>query len=560
MELSVIAVIAAALPEDGGYVSLYKLGGILLVLLAWAGITVWVDHDTNVVKTKREQWNVIVTAGGVVGFFVLLVLPMKGPLFFAGLGFWLLIAGGAQLAYIIHRNGRVLPTARILTPDHLRRLLTAGSENKKRAKDKGQRIKLHDHTGKAVEPPQDPEENEDYQVTQDFLFDLLWRRTSEVDVLAGREKYRVVVRVDGVASEKADGLAPEDGERIFRFLKKIAGLNVQEIRRPQTGKIKAATLAHTGDLGETVVQTSGTTAGERLRLRLHLAARLFRLQELGIPEPRLVQLKTAAEQASGLVLITALPENGMTTTQYAVLRTHDVYMQNVHTLERRMLLPLDNITQQVYDGSNPEVSYGRMLQTVIRREPDVVMVSECEDRETAQVATGAALDDRKIYLGMHAKDCFDALSQYLSLVDDNASAAQALIVVLNQRLVRILCTECREAFRPDPTMLKKLNLPAEKIERFYRPPTEPLVDKKGREIICSNCQGTGYVGRTGIFELLVVDDGIKKLMAEGASSNRIKAQARKNKMYYLQEEGLLKVIDGTTSMNEILRVLRDGTK
>ena len=201
-----------------------------------------------------------------------------------------------------------------------------------------------------------------------------------------------------------------------------------------------------------------------------------------------------------------------------------------------------------------------MLQTVVRREPDVVMVGECEDRETAQVAAGAALDDRKIYLGMRGKDCFDTLSKYLSLVDDNPSAAQALLAVLNQRLVRILCTECREAFRPDPNTLKKLNLPVDKIERFYRPPSEPLVDKKGRPIVCPNCQNTGYVGRTGVYELLVVDDAIKTLIAEGASINRIKSQCRKNKMYYLQEEGLLKVIDGTTSMNEILRVLRDGTK
>ena len=109
-------------------------------------------------------------------------------------------------------------------------------------------------------------------------------------------------------------------------------------------------------------------------------------------------------------------------------------------------------------------------------------------------------------------------------------------------------------------MLKKINLPADQVECFYRPPSEPLVDKRGREIICPNCQGTGYVGRTGVFELLLVDDAVRALVAEGAPINRIKSECRKKKMLYLQEEGLRKVFEGVTSMQEILRVLRDGTK
>ena len=197
-----------------------------------------------------------------------------------------------------------------------------------------------------------------------------------------------------------------------------------------------------------------------------------------------------------------------------------------------------------------------MLQTVMRREPNIVMIGECEDRDTASLATRAAAEDRKIYLGLHAKDCFDALGKYLSLVGDNTLASKALLGVINQRLVRVLCTECREAFQPDSVTLKKLNLPFDKIERFYRPPTEKKVDRRGRPILCMNCQGSGYVGRVGVFELLLVDENVAKLIAEGAPTNRIKSQCRKNKMYYLQEEALLKVIDGTTSMDEILRCLR----
>jgi type II secretory ATPase GspE/PulE/Tfp pilus assembly ATPase PilB-like protein len=265
-------------------------------------------------------------------------------------------------------------------------------------------------------------------------------------------------------------------------------------------------------------------------------------------------------KSTGLCLIAAPPQNGLTTTQYAVIRSHDAYMHNIHALERRSSLDLDNITQVVYEGANTDVNYARMLQTVLRREPDIIMVSECEDKETAQIATRAAATDRKIYMGIHASDCFDALTKYLKFVGDNAMAAKGLRGVIAQRLIRVLCEQCREAFKPDADTLKKLNLPADKIERFHRPPSEPKVDRKGKEILCPNCQGSGYTGRTGIFEVLAVDEDVAKLIAEGTAINRIKAQCRKRKMYYLQEEGLLKVIDGTTSMNDILRCLRSNGK
>lgn len=550
----------AAVPAWGGYVSLVKIGVVVVLLFGWAAACQWVDRDTDAVKTKREQWNVIVLSGSLVGFLVLLAPPWRGVLFLVGVALWLLIAGGALLAYVIHRNGRVVVGARVLTGDHVKRLLAGSGGKKKRVSDKGTRVRITGHDGKPVELPDDPEERVDYQLTQDFLFDLLWRRASDADIVAGRERYRLIQRIDGVATEQSEGIATEDGERMFRYLKRIAGLNVAERRRPQTGKLQAALLGHTGDMGVTTVHTSGSTAGERLRLHFQPEVLQLRTHELGIAEPRLKQLDAIIKEATGLLIVSAPAQHGRSTTQYALLRAHDAFIQNIHTIERRILVELDNVTQHKFEGSNSDVDYARRLQTVLRREPDVVMVGECEDRETAQIAARAAADDRRIYLGLGARDSFEALSRFLKLVDDNPLAAKALRAVMSQRLVRKLCMSCREAFRPDAATLKKLNLPVDKIDRFHRPPTEPILDKKGNEIICQQCQGTGYFGRTGVFEVLIVDSGVRKLIAEGAPINRIKAQCRKNKMYYLQEEGLLKVIGGTTSIHEILRGLRTDTK
>lgn len=550
-------ILAAGVPDGTGYVSLYKLGVAVLLLFAWAWSAQWIDRDTDVVKAKREQWNMIVLAGGAVAYLAYFVGPWTGSLFWVGTAFWFLIAGGSMLAYIVHRNGRVVPDLRVLTPGHLKRLFSRGERGS--GSEKGLRVRVTDSAGKFVEAPKDIIEGKAFDLAQDFLYDVLWKRAADAEMVGGKDGYRVVYRIDGVAIERPETIPQEDGERLIQYFKKIGGLSIEEVRRPQTGKIAAALLSQTSD-SKAEVRTSGTTAGEKMSLHVQAGPVLMRVPELGMHATRAESLKACFGKSTGLLIISSPPRNGLTTTQYAVLRSHDAYMNNIHALERKKLVDLDNITQQIYEGSNTDVNYARMLQTVLRREPDIVMIGECEDRETAKIATRAAADDRKIYMGLQARDCFDALSKYLTYVEDNALAAKAILGVTNQRLVRLLCKDCKEAFQPDAATLKKLNLPADKIERFYRPPTEPKLNKRGKEIVCPTCQGTGYVGRVGVFEVLVVDPTVSKLIAEGAGVDKIKAQCRKNKMYYLQEEALLKVIDGTTSMNEVLRCLGGGEK
>ncbi|UCG16555.1 MAG: Flp pilus assembly complex ATPase component TadA, partial [Phycisphaerales bacterium] len=473
--------------------------------------------------------------------------------------FWVVSAGAAALAYVFHRNGRVVPDARVLTWNHLQRTLAAAKGEKTAKQDKGQRIQLANFEGKSASQPEDVLERQQYDAVQDFLFDLMWRRASDIDMLVGGERTRVFYKVDGVVSEQAhQAAAAEDGERIVSYLKQLAGLNPDERRRPQKGRIKAAFLGD-HDLGDIDVQTSGSTQGERLRLRVQTGAELKRLSELGLAAQRMALVKELIQQPYGLVLFSGPSESGISTTQYAVLREHDAFMQNIYTLERRPLLELDNITQHTFRGeTEEEVSYARMLQTVLRREPDIVMVGECTDRDSAQVAANAA-DEKKLYLALQARSAIEALARFMAMVEDNKLVSSILLGAINQRLVRKLCPACRVGYRPDRQKLKKLNLPADKIEMFYSPPSEPVYDKKGREIICQTCQGSGYVGRTGVFEVLRVDENIRAMIADNAPLKLIKQQSRKARMHYIMEEGLLKVIDGTTSMDEIIRGLRDDS-
>ncbi len=550
----------AAAADAKLYVDPIKVAVSVALLYAWAWAALWADRDTDVVKTRRERWSLIVLSGGLVAYLVYFVPPWSAGLFYLGVTFWLLIGGGSLLAYIVHRNGRVVPELRVLTVSHLKRSLPGSGGAGKARSDKGLRIRLIDHEGKFVEMPDTPDKLKSFELVQDFLHEVFWRRVSDLDMAPDKEGYRVVYRIDGVAAERPDTISLENGEHIVRFLKQLAGLNVEEMRRPQTGRIQAGLLSAQRDPGFTEVRTSGSTAGERLMLRVQSGPALLRLPEMGFAAARQEIVKGFLGKHTGLLLISAPPKHGLTTTEYGILRSHDAYMNNIYALERNKLVDLDNITQQVYEGTNTDVNFARMLQTVLRREPDIVLVGECEDRDTARIATRAAAEDRKVYMGLHAKDCFDALSKLQAFLEDNALMAKALVGVINQRLMRLLCTECREAFQPDAEMLKKLNLPADKIERFYRPPSEQKLDRKGQPVLCPQCQGTGYVGRVGVYEVLDVKPEVSALIAEGAPINRIKAECRKNKMYYLQEEGLLKVIDGSTSLNEVLRCLGANEK
>ena len=536
------------------YFSLTKIISILVIFVLWALACQWVDRDADRVKTRRELWNMIVLGVGMSGAAVLFLIPWSGAAFFLGLAFWMVLSWGPVMAYVVHRNGRVVPARRVMTPAHFKQLFSGKGKTKER-QDKGIRVVLQDGERNQIKRSSEPEEQSQFETVQEFLFDGLWKRASDIDVLLGAEKARVVYKIDGLAIEQPNGLAVEDANRLLCYMKRVAGLNEEERRRPQVGRIHAGLLGSEEKPAVMEVHTSGSTAGERLRLKLNRSAGLMRLEDLGFAEERIKKLKEVAELDAGLVLFAGPKEAGLTTTQYAVLRTHDAYIQNIYALETKPLLQLDNISQQVFDPSNAEISFARMLQTVLRREPDVVMVSQCEDRETAQLACRAATD-KKIYMAIRAANCFDALARLLALAEDANLVAGSTVAIVGQRLLRVLCSACREAYRPEEALLKKANLPLDKIEHFFRPPGQAVLDKKGREIICQTCQNSYYVNRTGVFEVLTISDELRKLIAAGAQAKQIKAQARGEKMRYLQEEGLLKVIDGTTSMAEVMRGLK----
>ncbi|HOW69522.1 MAG TPA: ATPase, T2SS/T4P/T4SS family [Phycisphaerae bacterium] len=550
----------AELPEPGGYTSWIRILIILVMMVPWLLFCQWVDKDALFVRrVNQAMWNVIVLAGGVIGLIVWLFLPWRtAGLFAAGFGLWLVITATSCAMYVIVRNGVVDPSARVFTPKHIKFWFANLGKKQADRHVVEERVKLVACDGRKVPVPDDPAKAEPYEAAQILLHDALWRRATEAELVVTAKGVKLAYRIDGVATPRSDLIDRDNAERALLFLKQIAGLDITERRKPQTGEIRASIGGDRG-MTEVDVQTSGTTQHERLSLKIVGEETKLRLHDLGMSPSDLEKFESQVRQpGGGLFLISGPAGSGVTSTLYAALRSHDVFMQNLLTLEREPLMELENITQNIYDSTKHEGSYARQLQTVLRREPDVVMVSDCLDRETAHLAAKAAKDGKRIYLGIQAKDSFDALKKLVSLAGDTDTVASVIKMVTSQRLIRKLCIACRVAYKPDPQLLQKANLAVGKAQQFFRQPKpEELVDEKGNPRMCANCQNSAYYGRTGLFEVLTIDDTMRDLISRGQSINELRAQARKNGMLYLQEVGLQKVIEGITGMNEMLRVMRD---
>jgi type II secretory ATPase GspE/PulE/Tfp pilus assembly ATPase PilB-like protein len=556
----VLGQVRNTLPAYGGTIALYKPIIVLVVLGAWLGITQWACKDIEYVKTRVYRWHLTVFAGGIVGMLAWLCFPFRGVLFWFGLLLFGLLSLGAVLTYVLHRNSLVAKNARILTPRHIQGLcvrVTGKGDGKVEAIE---RIRINNREGRHVRVPNDDEEREQFMAMQNLLADALWRRSSEVDLIAAGDRSQLGYRIDGVPTPRTDLLKPDEMAQALTMLKKVAGLHVEEKRKPQQGKLSALYPLGTNNRVQMEVRSSGSTHGERVQIRIAADLDSLRLPDLGMAPPRLELFKRVVDMRAGLVLFGGTPHSGVTTTQYATARSHDAFMSNIHALERRQLMELENITQHVHDSQNPDLGFARQFQSILRREPDVVIVDDCPDHETAELAARAASAGRKIYLSVRGRDCLNVLNNYLNFLEDNKLGASVLLAVTNQRLVRQLCPECREAYTPDENLLRKANLPVDKIEHFYRAPVEVRTDRRGNPVLCKHCQGTGYYGRTGLFEIMIINDDIRRLIRAGAKMSEIKQAARKNKMLYLQEEGLIKVIDGVTSMDEVLRALRNDNR
>jgi type II secretory ATPase GspE/PulE/Tfp pilus assembly ATPase PilB-like protein len=542
----------AMLPEPGSYASIVKLITHVALILAWVWLCVWVNKDVEYVRTNGLQWRLIVLCGALLGILMWWLIPI----FIVGLLMYLVAVGGSIGVYIYHRNSMVGVAAKILTSQHLKGVLKGLSGGDR--KTVPQLVKFLNEDKKVVPlPEQDPDALERYRLAQDLIYDAIWRRAIEIKVTTSGNQGKVAYQIDGVLTPRP-GMERENADRVLLFIKQIAGLDLEDHRKPQQGEFTASTIdpvTGRNSAQEVEVRTAGSTTGEQLTLRLLTSDKQLRTEDLGMREDQVKVWNEVLAKPGGLVIVSSPPANGLTTTLYAALRHHDAFTQNIQTFEKQTKFDLEVITQHTYDPSKG-ISYARSIQTVLHRDPDVLMVAEIPDKETAiQIARGVA-QNKKMYIGIQANDTFEALERWMRLQEDPKSAGNGILAITSQRLIRKLCTVCRVPYKPDADLLRRANIPAEKAKQVYRARTEPQVDKNGKPIICPNCQGSGYYGRTAIFELLLITPDITALIRKEAPMADIKAACRKRGMLYMQEEALGRFVDGTTSIQEVLRATK----
>ncbi len=535
----------AQLPSTDVYFNPLKLAALIALFILWTIIAQWVDKDTIAVNTFRVLWNMVIVTCGAAG----LALGLLVPNFLIGFPAYVLLVLVSMVVYVVHRNGLVTPEQSVFTMAHLKRIREQGLKGgKKQVKEVKERVRITGANRQVVAIPEDEVEREQYRLTQDLLFDMFWRRAAIVDVAPAGQTSKITYLIDGIPTER-EGLARPEGDAMVLFLKRIAGLNLEERRKPQRGKLTIAL----GDTKHTVVVlTAGTTAGERLRLRAVGPEGSYKVKDLGFTEPQLQQVRSVMELARGLVLLTGPKTAGVTTTVYGFVRSHDAFLQNIQLLEYEREVDVDNVTQHVYVPKDDN-SFAAELQKIVRSDPDILVIPEIRDKETATLATKAAAEKTKVYVGFNAEDVFDALRKWTAMVGDKTAVAKGLVMITNQRLVRMLCPECKERYKPDAGMLRKLNMPTDAV--LHRQP-EPTYDKHGNLIVCQACQGTGYVGRAGVLETLVVDDELRKVIRAAGSMAEVQSFALKRGGVGLQTPAMSKVLSGVSSIQEIVRVLK----
>ncbi|MBP7049822.1 MAG: Flp pilus assembly complex ATPase component TadA [Phycisphaerae bacterium] len=533
--------------EYGGYISIVKLAVFLACYLAWLVLLGWTHKDAKAVNTNVPLWVGILLGAGALGILLWWLIP----LFPVGLLACAIAVGGAALAYVKHRNGRVLDFDRVLTIDHIKSLFAKSEKLDAMANF------MFITTNNNEVPPPEPRTPTffGYRTAYDVLTDAMWRRASTISFTPKGESYEVVYNIDGAATRQPP-IQREQMEYLIHFVKEVSGLDAKEKRKPQKGKFRTRQVKVNTDWE---VQTAGSTAGEQIRLKHVTKESAMRLTDLGLAPDQLEQLGRFKERKQGLFLITGPAKSGVTTTMYALVRDHDAFLNNINTLEKQPTGQLLNVTQTVFSLTDTGTStYAKKLQSIARMGADIIGVGECEDADTAKTACAAARE-RIVYVVMESGSVLQALAKWLKMVEDRKLVTETLIGISNQRMFRKLCDTCKQGYAPNKELLKKFNLPAEKAKVLYRPGKE-VFDKRGKPSTCDMCQGTGFIGRTGVFEMIILDDELRKAVRTVKQLPELGVQFRKAKMLYMQEQALRKVIAGTTAINEMLRVLAPPKK
>ena len=371
-----------------------------------------------------------------------------------------------------------------------------------------------------------------------LIADAIKQSASDIHIEPKEKALKIRYRIDGVLFEAMNpphGMHPA----IVSRLKIMANLDIAERRLPQDGRIHANVLGRQIDLR---VSTLPTAHGEKVVIRiLDNRSIHVQLEDLGFSENALTIWKRQIDQPHGILLVTGPTGSGKTTTLYASLRQMDGNKLNISTVEDPIEYHLAQANQvQVHDKIG--MTFSAALRSLLRQDPDVVMLGEIRDAETARIAVQASLTGHLVLSTLHTNDAPSSITRLINIGVEPYLISAAVHAILAQRLVRRTCQHCKEEYLPTDEMREFLAIQGFTSQKTYR--------GKG----CDRCRKTGYSGRLGIYELLVLDDGLRDLVTRSPDVTQLRKLCRERGLVTLREDGFLKVMNGMTTIDEILRV------
>lgn len=384
------------------------------------------------------------------------------------------------------------------------------------------------------------------RLVNDVLFRALQMRASDIHVHPYETKLQVRYRVDGILYDTLS-LNRNVLPLVISRIKVMAGMDIAERRMPQDGRCTVKLGQREIDLR---VSTVPTSYGERAVLRiLDKSTALLGLDELGLWKEDLQKFDTLLTRTHGVIFVTGPTGSGKSTTLYACLQRLNSAEKNIMTIEDPIEYQLGGISQMQV-ASKKGMTFANSLRHVLRQDPDVIMVGEVRDVETARMAIQSSLTGHLVFSTLHTNDSAGAITRLLDLGVEPYLASSSLIAVMAQRLVRRICSECMEKYKPTPHELMELGL-------MDTSGGLAKIAEGGKFYVgagCSKCFQTGYRGRTGVYELLMINSGIQELIYKRESAGAIKKVALNEGLQTLRMDGARKVLAGVTTIAEVLRV------
>jgi len=515
------------------------------VAAAGGALTSRLVKDIQFCGLPSGPWHAKMIGGTALGLLAVVLVPT----FYAGFPLQLALTAAPFLLYWPKRNDAVPEKLRfVIGGDGIKQFFAA---RRKKSAAGGSRITFKDSGKKdrAVPGKNDPGLAA-HQAAEALLVGALDRGATRLDIIVKADGVTAATTVDGVRA-KLETPAPEATLAAIDMLKELCGLDAKERRKRQTGSCWGVTGDTTVVIG---LMTAGSGSAVQARIDFDLAKRMGKpLEDLGLLPQQLKLLEPimAPENRGGVVLVSAAPGAGLTTTSLALLAKHDAFTNAVKAIERQLVHRVEGVDHQLWQAGG-QVDYHTLLQSIVRRSPDVVFVDDVSEPGTGKVIAAPTSSDVRFYVALPVDGIGPAVTEWFRAVGDVRMAATPLKAVVSQRLVRKLCLACRVGYQPSPEQAKRLGIPAGKAVELFRAGGKVQVKSKVQD--CPMCRGSGFSGQIGVFEVVPLDEEARGHLAKGDLKSAYNAARLKFRAPGMQEAALLRVREGVTSLEEVARV------